>query len=293
MTNQPLVSCLCASRPERWGLLQRAILDYTRQVYPYRELIVVVPQHTDYANLVQGFVDHLASETPTGLPTIKVFARSAHSGGDCLLHAMAHCRGEVICLWDDDNLNHPDRLVRQVQLQERFAQSLTVCSRVLYLFYDSRELFIVDHVDPRVEASERVAATTLMGPRDLWPPFDLHQRSDTSRALVGKAVSEGTRITPIAILDLYHMVGVAADTVRGYEEHRKIAQTRSLPAATMITRQSGIVAALDAYYWDAGDITVAGRDGSAFTYTPKNLNTDLYPIKIKDDDVEAITEQDE
>ena len=56
----PFVSCLCSSRPCRWGSLQRAILDFNAQVYANRELVIAADLSTDYPSMIQSFVDSLA-----------------------------------------------------------------------------------------------------------------------------------------------------------------------------------------------------------------------------------------
>src|SRR4051812_36989258 len=104
--SDPIVSCLCVSKPSRWGQLQRAVLDFDRQDYPLCELIVVVEDHSrsHYANLVGGYVSQLKRD---GRNPIKVFPRPIRSQLEGLTYAMCQARGDLVTVWDDDNLNAP------------------------------------------------------------------------------------------------------------------------------------------------------------------------------------------
>ena len=126
------ISCLCVSRPERWGQLQRAIADFDRQTHEDRELIIVTDQKTDYASLIESYIAH-DLEQPIKAP-IKVFPRPLHSQIDGLLFAMCQAQGDVITLWDDDNMNHPERLSVQLASQKRFPNAMTAFGESLYYF---------------------------------------------------------------------------------------------------------------------------------------------------------------
>jgi len=306
MAELPLVSCLCASSPKRWAQLQRAILDFTRQTYPNKELIIGVDLRTDFAGMIELFVeDALASVPPTrvhdgeriirDLPyRIKVFGRpNSNSPMDCLIQALCHARGDIVALWDDDNLNLPSRLTDQVVRQQRHQDTLTALSECLYYFHESKELFVVNHENPEAEVSERIAISSLMSPRDALPALEPHYRTNPALHLVNGLQARNRKLLGITGKPFHHLVGVSGDNLRGYSDHRKIAQGHSRSADWINERADALVEALNQYYWDADKVNVVGADALAFEYTPKLRHSkDLYEIAIKDAEAEEVVRED-
>jgi glycosyltransferase involved in cell wall biosynthesis len=290
MADGPLVSCLCSSRPERWGQLQRAILDFQRQTYPRRELVIVVGDQNDYASLVQDFV----SQRVDGEGVVKVFARGVYQPSEGLLYALCQARGDFITVWDDDNLNQPERLEVQVDRQLRFPDALTAFAGSLYYFHDSNEVFVVHCEVPGAPAAERVVPSTVMGPRDVFPCPEGHFRLSPAVEILSGPHTIGQRPRLVALGDLtyHHMVGVTHNNLRGHEAHRKLAQSRGRTAEWLRRHEPDVRAALDHYLWDAATVTVSGVDAVAFTHETSGRWPDgLYPVNLQaDDSVEIVQE---
>lgn len=276
------VSCLCVSRPQRYGQLQRSILDFLGQSYAARELVIVVDGHTDYATAVQSFVDHRM--IPEDGPQVAVLQRQVRAQLDGLAYAAVHARGNVLCLWDDDNLNHPDRLAEQVAAQQRFRAACTVLTEGLYYFHEDSELFVVFADRPDGTVAQRTLPTTLMAYRQFFPVLEPNARSRPSEQLLNNAARAGRRVVPIPGKPFLHLVGVTHDNLRTYEYHRGVAQTQSRSTAWLARFRPELEKALAAYRWDRA-VSVEGIDGGAFEYTPGD-NTwpdTLYPVKAAPD----------
>ncbi len=273
-----LVSCLCVSRPSRWGQLQRAILDFQEQTYPDRELVVVVDSGTDFVGTVQAFVDQLPIKAP-----VRVLPRLARNPLDGLMYAAIDAQGQILCLWDDDNLNHPTRLEVQAKKQQLMKEHVTALTQGLYLFHETKELFVVDAFKPDAPAGERVLPTTLMAYRTSFPVMEPAVRSRPSEQMISQLGRSGRKLFPITGAPFLHLVGVAANTVRGYAFHRRVVETKSFPAEWVRQHQARLSEALDAYRWD-GPVDVEGRDGGVFEYKPKQAwPADLYAVQTVDD----------
>jgi len=282
--SKPHVSCLCVSRPSRWGQLQRAVLDFAAQTYPSRELVIVVDRSSDFSGLVQDFVRSLA--LPPGL--VRVAARTCRSQSDGLVQAAVLAYGNILTLWDDDNFNHPDRLSAQVSAQENVPDACTALAKSLYFFHQDRELFVVDYTRPDAKASERVACSTLMAYREAFPPLDAMSRAKPSEMMIDALAASGNRVVAVVLPPEMHTVGVAGDNLRGYTTHRKLAQRQALPAAAVAADQERITNAFKkfAYPWAGAPVSVEGSDGGAFEYTPLSTaklssgQQDLYPVTV-------------
>ncbi len=282
-----LVSCLCVSKPARWGQLQRAIADFVAQTYPARELIIVVDRKNDYAGVIE---DYIARDFSVVAP-IKVFCRPVLTQLDGLLYALCQARGDYIALWDDDNLNHPTRLEFQIEEQCSFPEAMTAFGESLYYFHSSNELFFVNYGNPAALPAERCAVSTLMGPRDVFPAFEPLFRTSPAELLVNSIFKTGKKLVALHSLCPMHLVGVSADNLRTYNWHRKLAQSNGCTAAWLNVHADELMQAFDTFQWDQPFIDVAGCDASAFTYPAKKLwSLRLYPVKTQDDTVEERTE---
>lgn len=273
-----LVSCLCVSRPSRWGQLQRAVLDFNAQTYTDRELVIVVDSGNDYASTVQAFVDQLPLKAE-----VRVLQRLAKNPLDGLMYGAIDAQGKILTLWDDDNLNHPSRLEVQVKRQEGLKEHVSVLTQGLYLFHESKELFALDCFRPNDPAGERVLPTTLMAFRTAFPVMDPTVRGKPSEQMVTQLSRTGKKLLPIAGEPFLHIVGVAANNLRGYAFHRRLVETKSQPVEWVKSNQARLTEALDAYHWD-GPVDVEGKDGGVFQYTPKQAwPADLYAVTTVDD----------
>jgi len=273
----PLVSCLCVSRPSRWGQLQRAILDFLAQSCKDKELVIVVDSGTDYATTVQAFVDQQGKDARL----VRVLGRTAKTQLDGLQYAAVAAYGQILTLWDDDNLNHPTRLEVQLGVQTDLKDTATVLTKGLYYFYRDNELFAVDFFNPELSAADRVLPTTLMAYRESFPVLDHTARSKPSEQLVNNLTRQGKKLLPVSRDPFLHLVGVTCDHLRTYEWHRRVVETRSRTAEQLQTDNVKLTAALDGYKWDVASVSVEGQDGGAFEYAPKQRwSSDLYPVKL-------------
>lgn len=288
MATDPLVSCLCVSRSARWGQLQRAILDFQRQTYRNRELIIVVENESDYSALIEDFV---AQRTEGFDARVGVFGRPMRQVSEGFIHALCHARGDILAVWDDDNLNHPKRLEVQVQRQLRFPGAMTALSESLYFFHDSDELFAVSFEQPAAQASDRVALSTLMSPRDVFPALEHYYNAHPLTHMVNGLSRVGLKLVTIGNLPCHHLVGVTGNNLRGYDLHRKLVQTQARKSEWLVQKREEITALLDEYVWDGREVSVTGLDAGAFTYKPKQRwGDDLYRVNIRADGVEVVTE---
>jgi hypothetical protein len=102
----PLVSCICMTYnrvPDKLYLLEEAIESFLRQDYPNKELIV--------------FNDCPGQELVCDAPGVRVinWPERFPTLGDKQNAAIRHSQGELIALWDDDDLSLPWRLSLSVE----------------------------------------------------------------------------------------------------------------------------------------------------------------------------------
>lgn len=157
-----------------------AIDCYKRQSYLDRELIVVsADPDAEVAALIAELGD----------PSIRwLAAPAAASVGQLRNAAIAVASGDLISVWDDDDLSHPMRLQWQREALEAQAADACMLTRVL-LWWPSRRRLAV--------GVPRAWENTLLAKRAALPAYsDVRRRSDT---LLVQAMREAAR--RIVLLD--------------------------------------------------------------------------------------------
>ena len=103
----PLISCICVTynRPE---MLKRAIACFEAQNYPNKELVISYPKKDETTRKLLNEIQHNPE-----LNIIKLERDNDESVGNARNIAIAKCKGDYICVWDDDDWYHPSRLSYQ------------------------------------------------------------------------------------------------------------------------------------------------------------------------------------
>lgn len=260
----PLVSCLCVSRPSRWPRLRVALAQFAAQTYQNVELVVVVDKATDYAGVIRAWVDQFLPAVAGQIFVHRKFVKNQFDG---LLHAGFLARGAVLALWDDDNLNHPDRLAVQVDRQLGHPDAVTCLADYMYYFQDDAQILVTGGDRETAPASERVAAATMMAFRAGWPDMDPLCRAKPAETLLVQHSRAGRRMIGIGGWPHLHATVVGGDNLRGYETHRRIAQAQARPADRIVEQEAAIRDALSRMGLPYGTVSVDGSDAAAFEYT--------------------------
>lgn len=98
----PLVSCLMVTR-DRFELARFSVDCFRRQSWPNRELVVLDGSIDDR---LRDWIDGLADPSIRWIST----RGSTEALGALRNRSIAEARGDVLCIWDDDDLHHPVRV---------------------------------------------------------------------------------------------------------------------------------------------------------------------------------------
>lgn len=104
----PLISCICITRNRPKQLLN-AIADFSNQSYLNKELVVSYPK-TDVStkNLIEKILKI------SQFKIIWIEREKGKSLGEVKNEAIKSANGEYICIWDDDDCHHSNRLTHQM-----------------------------------------------------------------------------------------------------------------------------------------------------------------------------------
>jgi glycosyltransferase involved in cell wall biosynthesis len=176
----PLISCLMVTK-QRLDQAKISIGCYRRQTWPNRELIVI-DQNTDGA--LAAWITSLND------PTIRLHAMPGLSEplGSIRNRSVALAKGELLCVWDDDDIHHPARIELEA------AVLLAAKTKALVL---TREMFWVPQAHRFALRRSRYYCNSLLVWRDAglrYPPL--------ARAEDLAAVNEIMGNHPVVIADL-------------------------------------------------------------------------------------------
>jgi len=131
----PLISCICVTS-NRPLLLQRAIACFERQTYRNKELVLSYPKgDLPTKNVVEQIC------AISDMPLVILERPDEENLGTARNHAIEAANGEFICIWDDDDWYHNDRL--RCQYDSIKGSPFKACIFLSILLYDfeSKEAF--------------------------------------------------------------------------------------------------------------------------------------------------------
>lgn len=103
----PLISCICITN-NRIALLKHAIECFINQDYPNKEFVVSYPENDKLTNHI--IENNIKNNT---LNILKIERPYKESLGEARNQAIKEAHGDYICIWDDDDWYHPNRLSYQ------------------------------------------------------------------------------------------------------------------------------------------------------------------------------------
>ncbi|MEV6345685.1 glycosyltransferase family 2 protein [Actinoplanes sp. NPDC051851] len=257
----PTVSCLMVTR-DRPALADRAIRCFAAQRYPARELIIVSQGGPDYTvqlrSSLRAYGVHRA---------LLVEADPALRLGALRNLSLDAAHGDLVCVWDDDDLSHPDRLAVQIAALREAGAHSSFFTDHFQLFAPQHDLHWIDWNRPPV-SDYPVLPTTMLMTRDgrfRYPTTGRYEHRGEDWQL---------------LLDLHAAVPVQHLAGRGHlymytyhgrnvfsEAHHGHMRIRSRPRAEILADADLIRSALAAYP-PLGPLRVSGCDGPAFTVEP-------------------------
>ncbi len=257
-----LVSCLMVTRPDprRLPLVLRSIECYLRQSHAARELVVVLDAGDE--------VDRAALEHEVARlrrPDIRVVrAEGQPTLGQLRNRAVAEARGDLLCVWDDDDIHHPRRIEQQVEALQRSGALATFLSEVLHLFAGSGDLFATNYrntVQKCLPGTGLIRRTVAARYPEQGPAC---QRGEDT-AFCQQLLDEG----PVHFVDdaphLYVYVNHRANT-SGDDHHQMLARSLGVSRGRLLRREALVREALDQADIDLPAVNVLGNNGLAFTW---------------------------
>ena len=123
-SNLPLISCLCVTK-NRQKLLKRAIDCFNKQTYENKQFVILCKDDDLETS------DLLKSTPQKNIKTVIIPSSPQKSLGFMRNLAVKHADGDFICIWDDDDWYHPNRISAQFQILKSNKKQGSVLTQIL------------------------------------------------------------------------------------------------------------------------------------------------------------------
>ena len=259
----PKISCLTATL-NRLALLKQSIRCYCDQTYPNRELVIITEGNERYQ---QAITDYVRQLDRNDIRTI--FLKGDYTLGQIRNISMEAANGDIICQWDDDDYNHPDRLL--VQTRHMMKEKAQVCFLTDHLQYfrPERAVFWIDWTAGGFPENRwQLVPGTLMMYRDSrfrYPETgqDSSQGEDTVFLSMLCDALRVARLQGMGALYLYTYHGRNTFS----QEHHQGLRVNSTSIAH-IHQHERLLKEVLSYYQLPAPYVVNGREGTVFTFSP-------------------------
>src|SRR5262249_15060347 len=141
----PLISCLMVTRGDI-RLISSALHCFNLQTYPNKELVII---YYDKKSLVKDFVEQKCTSN------VKlVYVEGRQSLGELRNISVKEASGQIVCIWDDDDLYGKDRLQIQASPLIKMQLSAVFLQRLL-IWWPEKEILAItqSEMDPEFGTS--------------------------------------------------------------------------------------------------------------------------------------------
>jgi glycosyltransferase involved in cell wall biosynthesis len=244
----------------RLPLVERAAAAFARQSYASRELLVVL----DAAPAAER-ERCAAALGALGRADIRVIhADGAPSLGRLRNIGIEEARGELVCVWDDDDIHHPARIEAQVRALRANGVVATFLTDVFHLFVATRELYWTTYKRAEQHCVPG-AGLYLRSIAARYPEQGAASQRGEDTVFCLRLFAEGAVHFVDDAPHLYTYVNHGANT-SGDAFHHMVARTLSLSRGKIDRARHLVHEALDSAELGFDEINVMGSNGLAFVW---------------------------
>jgi glycosyltransferase involved in cell wall biosynthesis len=252
----PKISCLTVTL-NRLVLLKESIQYYCRQTYPHRELIIVTDGTPRYKQAISDYLRWL------GRNDIRLVSVAGKQSLGALRNvSLDAARGDIVCQWDDDDLNHPQRLERQFEHLKAAKAHACCFTDQLQFFFAERSLYWSDWRNCDTQGIEQLIPGTIMTHRDarFRYPETTELASAGEDSVLLQQIATNASVVPFQDAGFLNVYSYHGKNVFSEVHHRRIAFFAGRSVDSLRERESVLRDALR-HYRLPEPYRVTGRDG--------------------------------
>jgi glycosyltransferase involved in cell wall biosynthesis len=252
---QPKISCLTVTL-NRLVLLKEAIQCYCRQTYQNRELVIVTDGTQRYQQAISDYLRWL------GRDDIRLVSVGKQLLGALRNVSLDAATGDIVCQWDDDDLNHPQRLERQFEHLTAAKAHACCFTDQLQFFFAERSLYWSDWLNCDTQGVEQLIPGTMMTHRDhrFRYPETTELASAGEDSVLLKQIADNASVAPFQDAGFLNVYSYHGKNVFSEGHHRRITFLAGRSVDSLRIRESVLRDALR-HYRLPEPYRVTARDG--------------------------------
>ena len=255
------ISCLMVSRPRaaRLPLVRKSLESYARQIYPHRELVVVIDIRAS-AEEQAGLREAIEAIVPANVRII--CPEQELTLGALRNISTAEAAGEVLCQWDDDDIHHPDRLSVQYDRMRESGCGVSYLVDAMLLNHRERKMYWTNWA----QAPTGAHPGTLMCDADLvarYPETGPLAQLSEDVTLLEELERRGPIHRLAGVPHFYVYVTHPANTTTA-EHHERLARELGVSRGLLMRREASLRENLAAFDF-GGEVSIEGPNGPAFS----------------------------
>jgi glycosyltransferase involved in cell wall biosynthesis len=248
---------------DRLDLAKRSMDCYRRQSYPRRELVIVSQGNAGYREALARCI------AEAGIEDVRMIAADPSLRLGALRNiSLDSARGELVCVWDDDDCSHPDRLHRQVDRLREGGFDAVFLSSYLHLTVSDRVLRWLDHRNVPDPPEHPLLPGTVLMRRDVkvrYPEAGRGEHYGEDWQLMLE-LREHARVDIAGDLGLLYLYTFHGRNTFSRNHHERMCRRFSRPSDVVAAHTGDILGALAHYPIDL-PVEVHGAEGWVFTAT--------------------------
>jgi glycosyltransferase involved in cell wall biosynthesis len=247
------------AQPVRLPYAKRSIDDFCRQTHADKSLLLILSGGEEPVQ--QALRDYVAS---LGRDDIRVITLPPELNlGELRNHSLEAATGDVLCQWDDDDLNHPRRVELQLARLIEGDFEAVYFQEVMQYFPTAKVLYWTNW-----RATEATGHPgTLMVRRDV----PIHYPTQGNLARLGEDLQVARDLIARGrvgyLAGMPHLFTYVSHGANSWHDghHRMLADELSISHGLLRRREAQIREGMAPYGLDAGTVSVLGNNGPAFT----------------------------
>jgi len=179
----------------RIEMIKRSIQCYCDQIYENKELVIVTNSGT---KVINELIDCISSFNRNDI-YLRTLTDRKYTLGELRNFSIREAVGEIICIWDDDDLYHPERLTMQYNSMNQERATVSLLSDHLQFFWDDLVLAWVDWKHNR-QPLDNFPASLMMYKRftPRYPEKGKNANKGEDSALLKKIQNEKLKVASLA-----------------------------------------------------------------------------------------------
>lgn len=249
----PLISCLMVTQPGRLDETRQAIRCFSQQLIDPIELNIVHDGNDQYDNELRCLLEEYTDVS------INIHQQpGGHSLGWLRNRSLELANANLVCQWDDDDYNHPERLIRQYELMRQEGTDFCFMTDQLHLFTEQRFLFWDDRSSR--QAPYDLIENTMLGKRSLISTYpDLARGEDT--AILEHLFLEQHKISRLRDRGWLYTYVFNGKNTWDFKHHSKISLNERLGKDELLTREETLRLELKKYTFPFNSLYLPHNEG--------------------------------